>query len=129
MRKTINVVWIKRDIRSRDHAPLARAEQYNEPYILLFLFEPSITNRPDVSVRHLQFQYLSLLKLCSKLEVFGKKLYMCMGEAIEEDFYPPRIRDHFDVAWECATTKEDPDGDMVLTPSAKASSGRPVRLK
>ena len=83
MRKTINVVWIKRDIRSQDHVPLARAEQYNEPYMLLFLFEPSITNRPDVSVRHLQFQYLSLLKLCSKLEVFGKKLYMCMGEAIE----------------------------------------------
>ena len=83
MRKTINVVWIKRDIRSQDHVPLARAEQYNEPYMLLFMFEPSITNRPDVSVRHLQFQYLSLLKLCSKLEVFGKKLYMCMGEAIE----------------------------------------------
>ena len=83
VRQTINVVWIKRDIRSQDHVPLARAEQYDEPHMLLFLFEPSITNSPDVSLRHLQFQYLSLLKLSSTLEVFGKKLYMCVGEAIE----------------------------------------------
>jgi len=83
LKKKINVVWIKRDIRSQDHLPLARAEQNNESYMLVFLFEPSITNRPDVSLRHLQFQYLSLLKLSSTLEVFGKKLYMCVGEAIE----------------------------------------------
>lgn len=56
----INIVWLKRDIRTQDHEALWRAEQENIPYIIIFLFEPKLIFYKDTSVRHLQFQYYSI---------------------------------------------------------------------
>ncbi|MFN9681295.1 MAG: deoxyribodipyrimidine photo-lyase, partial [Bacteroidota bacterium] len=36
----INVVWLKRDIRTQDHQPLQRAEAAGLPYIIIFIIEP-----------------------------------------------------------------------------------------
>ena len=38
----INIVWLKRDIRSQDHLPLQKAEESDLPYLIIYLFEPSI---------------------------------------------------------------------------------------
>lgn len=81
-KQQINIVWLKRDIRSQDHLPLHLTEQQNLPYIILFLFEPSIINYPDTSLRHLQFQYHSILALDKKLKSFQKQVVVCYAEAL-----------------------------------------------
>ncbi|WP_370652604.1 deoxyribodipyrimidine photo-lyase [Sediminibacterium sp.] len=53
-REPINLVWLKRDLRTQDHGPLHAAEQAGLPYLIVYLFEPSIIRYPDTSERHLQ---------------------------------------------------------------------------
>jgi deoxyribodipyrimidine photo-lyase len=57
IKQAINIVWLKRDLRTQDHAAFAAAEQAAIPYIAIFIVEPSIVAYPDTSLRHLQFQY------------------------------------------------------------------------
>ena len=73
-KKQINIVWLKRDIRSQDHLPLYLAEQSNLPYLIIFVFEPLMISYPDTSLRHLQFQYQSILQLNKKLTSFNKEV-------------------------------------------------------
>lgn len=56
----LQIVWIKRDVRTRDHAPLAEAEASGLPYRVIFIFEPSLVVHPDCSDRHLRFQWQSI---------------------------------------------------------------------
>ena len=57
MSKEVNIVWLKRDIRTQDHAPFFAAEKETIPYIPIYIFEPSITSHVDCSLRHQQFVY------------------------------------------------------------------------
>jgi deoxyribodipyrimidine photo-lyase len=50
------------------------------PYIILYCFEPSIISHPDMSLRHLQFQYQSLLKMNEKLDASGRRVHIFYGE-------------------------------------------------
>ena len=59
----MQIVWIKRDLRTRDHAPLAEAEASGLPYRVIFIFEPSLVAHPDCSERHLRFQWQSLMDM------------------------------------------------------------------
>jgi deoxyribodipyrimidine photo-lyase len=59
----MQIVWIKRDLRTRDHAPLAEAEASGLPYRVIFIFEPSLVAHPDCSDRHLRFQWLSIQEM------------------------------------------------------------------
>lgn len=79
----INLVWIKRDLRTHDHAPLQMAEESSLPYLIVFLFEPSLMNYPDTSLRHLQFQYQSILAMNERLKVVNKKVEIFYGEATD----------------------------------------------
>ena len=81
--ETINIVWLKRDIRSQDHEPLFKAEQEGIPYRIIYLFEPSLINYPDTSRRHLQFAYHSILELNKTLAVFNRSVNVFYGEAID----------------------------------------------
>ena len=45
--KTVNIVWLKRDLRSRDHEPLLKAESAGIPYLIIYVFEPSRIEYPD----------------------------------------------------------------------------------
>ncbi len=80
-RKAINIVWLKRDIRSQDHLPLHLAEQSPLPYLIIFILEPSVISYPDTSFRHLQFQYHAILQLNHKLNSFNKKVEIFYAEA------------------------------------------------
>lgn len=71
-KKIINIVWLKRDLRTQDHEPFFLAEQDSCPYLVVFIFEPQIISYPDTSARHLWFQYLSLIELSNKLEGYHK---------------------------------------------------------
>lgn len=82
MKKTINLVWLKRDIRSQDHLPLQKAEESPLPYLIFMLFEPSVMAYPDTSLRHLQFQYHSIIQLNKKLKAFNKEVVLFHTEAL-----------------------------------------------
>jgi len=79
----INIVWLKRDIRTQDHQPLQRAEEAGLPYIIIFIIEPEHINYGDASDRHLQFQYYSLQDVNKTLEPFHKKAQLFYGEAMD----------------------------------------------
>ena len=51
----INVLWFKRDLRLRDHAPLQAAIAANRPLLLLYCFEPSVITDPNYDLRHWRF--------------------------------------------------------------------------
>lgn len=47
----LNIVWLKRDLRTRDHEAFAAAEAEGVPYLAVYLFEPSLMAHPDTAVR------------------------------------------------------------------------------
>ncbi len=79
----INIVWIKRDIRSQDHLPFEMAEKSVYPYLSIFVFEPSLMAYPDTSLRHLQFQYQALMQLNQKLQPYNKAVTIFHSEVIQ----------------------------------------------
>lgn len=80
-KSAINIVWLKRDVRSQDHEPLSRAEKAGIPYLIIYLFEPSVIEYPDTSPRHLQFVYHSIISLNKTLTTFNRKVEIFYGEA------------------------------------------------
>ena len=81
--KSVNIVWLKRDLRSQDHAPLLKAECAGIPYRIIYLFEPSRIEYPDTSPRHLQFVYHSIVALNKLLSEFNRRVEVFYGEAME----------------------------------------------
>ena len=81
--KKINIVWLKRDLRTQDHAPLDIAEKNNIPYIIIYIFDSNILKHPDVGVRHLQFIYQSIIAINKKLKVYNKSVNIFYGESLE----------------------------------------------
>jgi deoxyribodipyrimidine photo-lyase len=66
--KVLQVVWLKRDLRSRDHAPLFEAAQRG-PVLPLYVYEPSLWSAPDAAPRHWNFVAESLRDLRRRLPV------------------------------------------------------------
>ena len=81
--KAINIVWLKRDLRSQDHAPLLKAECAGIPYLIIYLLEPSRIEYPDTSQRHLQFVYHSISSLDKVLSEFNRRVELFYAEAID----------------------------------------------
>ncbi|WP_165730956.1 cryptochrome/deoxyribodipyrimidine photo-lyase family protein [Polaribacter sp. 20A6] len=90
----INIVWLKRDIRSQDHEPLHKAEQAGIPYKIIYLFEPSIIEYPDTSPRHLKFIYNSIQVLNTILKPFNRNVSVFYADAIDVFNY---LIEEFDV--------------------------------
>lgn len=77
----VNIVWLKRDLRTKDHQPFFEAEKSKIPYITIFIFEPSLISHPDTSLRHLQFQYFSIMDMNLVLDKSNQKVEIFWGEA------------------------------------------------
>ena len=93
-KEAINIVWMKRDIRSQDHLPLHLVETDGLPFIILYLFEPSLMQYPDTSLRHLQFQYHSIQDFNKKQKTTGKSIQVFHAEAQEAFEY---LSSQFDI--------------------------------
>ena len=76
----IEVIWYKRDLRIRDHAPLVHASP-SEHVLPIYILEPFLFEEDVFNQRHLQFIYESLLDLDQSLKKLGSKLYVYIGEA------------------------------------------------
>lgn len=63
VRTTVDIVWLKRDLRATDHAPLATALEGGQNIIVLYCFEPKLLAAPQHSPRHWRFVYESLQDL------------------------------------------------------------------
>jgi deoxyribodipyrimidine photo-lyase len=82
-KQVINIVWLKRDLRLQDHEPLFRAEKAGLPYVVFYLFEPSLIRTPDTSIRHLKFVYHSLQAMNDQLAPFRRKVEIFQAEALD----------------------------------------------
>ncbi len=78
----VQVVWFKRDLRVRDHAPLAQAAAAG-PVLALYLFEPEYVRSEDWDPVHSEFIADSLRALETALAERGVRLVTRLGEAVE----------------------------------------------
>lgn len=78
----MNVVWLKRDIRIIDHQPLSDAGRFGE-VLILYIFEPSLWKKTELSRRHFDFILAGLAELEKKLEERGGSLVYAVGEVEE----------------------------------------------
>ena len=79
----INIVWLKRDIRSQNHIPLDCAEREGLPYRIVYVFDPAILAHNDTSLRHLQFIHHSIQDLNKTLKAFGRQVEVFYGDSRE----------------------------------------------
>ena len=93
-KEKLNIVWIKRDIRTKDHEPFHFAENNELSYLTVYIYEPSIINHSDCSLRHLQFTYHSILCTNKKLSEYNKSIEIFHQEAIEVFKY---LNDKFEI--------------------------------
>lgn len=79
----IEIVWFKRDLRVRDHRPLAAAAATGRPVLPLYIVEPGLWAEPDMSRRHWAFIAESLDELRRELAERGAPLVVRTGPATE----------------------------------------------
>jgi len=77
------LVWLKRDLRTRDHAPLLLAAERGEPVIPLYVIEPDYWQLADTSLRQWDFIADCLQDLDRQLRGLGSQLVVRSGEIIQ----------------------------------------------
>lgn len=80
-KEQLNIVWLKRDLRSQDHLPFLLAEREKVPYVALYLYEPDLMISSDNSVRHWRFCYQSIQSLNKTFSELGEKVEVMMATA------------------------------------------------
>ena len=85
-----SVVWLKRDLRLHDHAPLARAAEGE--CLLLYVIEPTLRAAADFDDAHTLFINQSLRELAPRVQALGGRLVIAQGEVID-------VLDHLRAAW------------------------------
>ncbi len=90
----ISIVWFKRDLRLRDHAPLTTAIAAGRPVLLCTFFEPSLIAAPQYDIRHWRFQYESVEDLRRQLAPYSAPLYLIHGEV---QHVLQRLANHFKI--------------------------------
>ncbi|MGB1543103.1 MAG: FAD-binding domain-containing protein [Spongiibacter marinus] len=82
MSRAIQLVWLKRDLRLSDHAPLANACAAGGPVLLLYIFEPELLADPHYDERHWRFVWQSLEAMQTALKPFGGHVQVLHGEPL-----------------------------------------------
>ena len=83
MKKKINIVWLKRDLRLQDHDPFLSAENSELDYLIIYIFEPNMINYGDMSLIHHQFIYESIYKMNLELKKFKREVLTLYGQSID----------------------------------------------
>ena len=73
----MNIVWLKRDLRTKDHLPLFNASK--DKCLVIYIFEPSVSHNYDFDLRHWRCVYQSL----KDLETKGFVVHKFYAEAID----------------------------------------------
>lgn len=78
----LHVVWFKRDLRLRDHAPLKEALRSGRPVLLLYIWEPSLLQDPHYSARHWRFVGESIRCLNEQLAPYQASVRQVLSEVL-----------------------------------------------
>lgn len=81
-KRTINIVWYKRDLRFTDHEPLVAAQEAGLPVLLLYCFEPRVMAYPDSDIRHWRFVYESLADMQQRLAEYDGQIAVLHSEVL-----------------------------------------------
>ena len=84
LKPDIAVVWLKRDLRLRDHAPLKEAVRSGLPVLLVFCYEPELMQDPHMSDRHWRFICQSITDLNDQLP--GSATVLTTTRTVEATF-------------------------------------------
>lgn len=76
----VNLVWLKRDLRLRDHEALFNASANGSPVLLVYIIEPILLNDPHYDVRHWRFIWQSLQDINQQVQPFNTQLLILQGE-------------------------------------------------
>ena len=79
---SVNIVWLKRDLRLSDHEPLAESTQAGLT-LLYYVFEPLLIDDPHYEERHWRFIWQSLQDLNIQLSPYNTRVYVYYGDAID----------------------------------------------
>ena len=93
-KESISVVWLKRDLRLRDHLPLQLASKSDGPVLLLFLVEPILLDDPHYETRHWRFLLQSVEDMNQQLAEFDSQVLVLRADALSAFAL---LRKHFDV--------------------------------
>lgn len=78
----VQVVWFKRDLRIRDHAPLTEATKRG-PIVPLYIVEPGLWKLPDAAAQHWAYLRSALDELRANTLALGAPLVVRIGEAVD----------------------------------------------
>jgi deoxyribodipyrimidine photo-lyase len=78
----VTVVWLKRDLRLADHAPLHAASR-SGPVVVLYVYEPGLWARPEHDPCHLDFCNQSLADLDRSLRAIGGRVTFRTGRILD----------------------------------------------
>ncbi|MFD2572439.1 deoxyribodipyrimidine photo-lyase/cryptochrome family protein [Spirosoma soli] len=87
-RTAINILWFKRDLRLRDHAPLRAAIDSGKPLLLLYCFEPSVLADPNYDLRHWRFVTECLADLNQQLPAFKEQAKVVQPNSFIYEWLP-----------------------------------------
>jgi deoxyribodipyrimidine photo-lyase len=93
------VVWLKRDLRGRDHAPLAAAAATDEA-LAVYVVEPAWLASPECHPRHVAWTLAALGELRATLAARGLPLIVRVGavpevfDALQREFAFTRLFSH-----------------------------------
>lgn len=76
------MVWLKKDLRLADHAPLFEASQHG-PCLVLYIYETEMIRAPEFDASHLTFIHASLAEVREGLRERGGELILRAGEAVD----------------------------------------------
>ena len=77
-----SLVWLKRDLRLRDHQPLCDAIAHGSPIIIAYVIEPIVVNDPHMDIRHWRFITESLADLHQQLAPYNCKIHIFKGNML-----------------------------------------------
>jgi deoxyribodipyrimidine photo-lyase len=84
---SVHLVWLKRDLRLFDHAPLsaalAAAAADGRPVVPLYVAEPAMWAAPCASARQWRFVAAALADLDARLGEIGSRLVLRRGDPVE----------------------------------------------
>ncbi|QSE95849.1 FAD-binding domain-containing protein [Fulvivirga lutea] len=83
MSEAVTIVWLKRDLRLRDHAALFDAAKSGKAILFLYVYEPILLNHDHYSERHFQFIQQSLEELDKQLASFNTEVLKLRGDFID----------------------------------------------
>ena len=79
----IDVVWFKRDLRTRDHAPLLSSSLSGRPVLCLFMIEEGRLKLNDTSPIHINWELDCAIELSKNLKKIGLEMHFYKGNAKE----------------------------------------------